>query len=126
MNLRFGYNRGVPEDRTVAWGTRCIITEDGDVGLLWDLQDAVGPDEPRQRLLGHLQEHVGYGLRWRISGLLKSGAMRTREDRDFTLYEDSVVTVVGNTNASAVYCDVAAFFSEKELESTWPPPVADR
>jgi hypothetical protein len=87
------------------------------VGLLWDLQDAVGPDEPRQRLLGHLQEHAGYGLRWRISGLLKSGAMRTREDRDFTLYEDSVVTVVGNTNASAVYCDVAAFFSEKELES---------
>jgi hypothetical protein len=121
MNLKFGYNRGVPEDRTVAWGARYIVTQQGDVDFVWDRQDAVGPDEPRRRLVNHLREQVGDELEDRISGLLRRGEMRTREEREFDLYEDPVVTIVGNTNASAGYCYVAAFLSDRDLESAWLP-----
>jgi len=33
VSLTFGYNAGLPGDRTVAWGARLIVTQDGQRGL---------------------------------------------------------------------------------------------
>ena len=54
MSLQFGYNRGRPPGRTVAWGARRIVTQTGRVDLLHDTQHTIGPEGPRRRLIAHL------------------------------------------------------------------------
>ena len=109
MRLQFGYHRGLPADRTVAWGARLIVTQGGDVDLLHDRQDVIGDQESRRRLLDHLNA-LDPGLRQLIRNLLRSGVMQTRRADELVVHEDDVVTVRANTNASAGYCYVVAFF----------------
>ena len=119
MRLQFGYHRGLPADRKVAWGARLIVTQGGDVDLVHDRQDVIGDQEPRRRLLDHLNA-LDPSLRQLISGLLRSGAMQTRRADELVVHQDDVVTVRANTNASAGYCCVVAYFSRLADETARP------
>jgi hypothetical protein len=109
VSLPFGYNAGLPDGRTVAWGARLIVTQDGQVDFLHDRQSAIGAEEPRQRLLGHLNGN-DIPIERRIADLLRRSVMRTSVAQDFTVYTDHVVVVKANTNASHGYCYVVAYF----------------
>ena len=119
MRLQFGYHRGLPADRTVAWGARLIVTQGGDVDLLHDRQDVIGDQEPRRRLLDHLNA-LDPGLRQLIRNLLRSGAMHTRRAAELVVHEDDVVTVRANILASAGYCYVVAYFIRLDDEAVRP------
>jgi hypothetical protein len=119
VTLAFGYQRGLPVGRTVAWGARLIVTQNGGVDFLHDRQDAVGADEPRARLLAYLSS-LGPRLEQRISQLLREGVMQTRVAEELAVYADNVVVIRANTNASAGYCYVVAYFAEAASEAVQP------
>jgi hypothetical protein len=117
--LQFGYNRGLPPGRTVAWGARLIVTQSGSVDLVHDRQAAIGADEPLARLLAHLNGLDPYFTE-RISRLLRDGAMQTRTAEELTVHTDDVVVIVANTNASYGYCYVVAYFADPAAEQVRP------
>lgn len=107
LALRFGYS--VPEGAQAAWGARWIINQDGLVDQVWDRTDAVGEDEPRQRLLDHLRDVVGVQPHRKLQTLLENDTVNTRTAEEVVLYEDDTVKVFGNTNASSGYFYVTAY-----------------
>jgi hypothetical protein len=119
VTLPFGYNAGLPEGRTVAWGARLIVTQDGGVDFVADRQSAIGPEEPRRRLLDYLTGN-DIPLERRISEMLRRRVMRTSVAQDFTVYSDGVVVVQANTNASYGYCYVVAYFADPADEAARP------
>ena len=119
MSLRFGYNRGLPAGRTVAWGARLIVTQDGSVDFVHNRQDAVGAAEPRARLVAHVNG-LGPAIRDRISDLLRTGAMSVREAADCTLHADDAIVVRANTNGSCGYCYVVVYFADPNAEREQP------
>jgi hypothetical protein len=114
--LEFGYRRGLPAGRTVAWGARLIVTQAGDVDLIHDRQDAIGAEEPLDRLLAHLNG-LDTGLRQLIAALLRSGDMQTRVAQELVVHQDDVIVIKANTNASAGYCYVVAYFARADAEA---------
>jgi hypothetical protein len=116
VNLTFGYNAGLPEGRTVAWGARLIVNQDGRVDFVRERQSVIGADEPLQRLLDHLNAN-DIPIERRIADMLQRGVMRTSVTQDFTIYADGVVIVKANTNASHGYCYVVAYFAEAADEA---------
>jgi hypothetical protein len=116
MSLRFGYNAGLPGDRTVAWGARLIVTQDGHVDFVHDRQDTIGAEEPRRRLLEHLNGN-DISIERRIADMLRRGVMRTSVAQELTVYTDGVVVIKANTNASHGYCYIVAFFTEAAAEA---------
>lgn len=119
MSLTFGYNAGLPGDRTVAWGARLIVTQDGHVDFVHDRQSVIGAEEPRRRLLDHLNGN-DIPIERRIADMLRRGAMRTAVAQQFIVYADDVVVVKANTNASHGYCYVVAYFAEAAAEAVRP------
>jgi hypothetical protein len=119
MSLAFGYNAGLPPDRTVAWGARLIVTQQGDVDFVHDRQDAIGAEEPRRRLLANLSA-TKPPLEQLVSRLLRRGAMRTGIAQEFTVYADDVVVIKANTNGSGGYCYVVAYFAQPADEAVRP------
>ena len=117
LTLAFGYKQGLPEGTRAAWGCRAIAHQDGHVDVVWDRVDAFGPDEARLPLLDYLRVVVEAAPFERASELLSSYEMKTREEREFVLFEDDTVIVKGNTNASAGYLYVCAF-----RKADVPPP----
>lgn len=101
QTLKFGYNAGLPDGVTSAWGARLIYPND----LLWDRQDAFGNDKVA------LQE-------WLNSGPLKSALEDVRskvgrdENRQVVLYEDERGRIVANPNGSYGYLYVCAYLFE--------------
>jgi hypothetical protein len=119
MTLAFGYHRGLPAGRSVAWGARLIVDQAGHVDLVPDRQSAIGPGEPLERLLRHLNR-MSPGLQQLISDLLRSGAMHTRRAEELVVHQDDVVVIKANTNASAGYCYVVAYFTDPACEAVRP------
>jgi len=107
--LGFGYNQGLPEGVKAAWGCRAIVNQDGLVDVVYNRQDADGSDEERAALLDYLNTTVKGAWVERARELLRSYEMRTREAQEFVLFEDDVIVVKGNTNASAGYLYVCAY-----------------
>ncbi len=118
-SVPFRYNAGLPEGRTIAWGARLIVTQDGHVDFVYDRQGAIGAEEPRRRLLDYLNgKAIPVG---RVIGdLLRRGVMRTSIAQEFTVYADSVVVVKANTNANYGYCYVVAYFAQVADEAVRP------
>lgn len=112
IDLAFGYRR-LPDTVRTAWGARWIINQEGYVDAVWDRTDATGDDEQRQRLLEHLRSDVQAIPQRKLADMLRSGEVSTRDDHEVVLYEDEVVTVVGNPQASAGYFYVAAYLNEE-------------
>lgn len=111
--LGFGYNQGLPEQATVAWGCRAIVTQTGSVDIVHDRQSMIGSPEDKERLRAHLSKIGMAPWKNHASMLLSTYAMKTREAGEFVLFDDGTVRVVGNTNASGGYLYVAAFFTEE-------------
>lgn len=105
----YGLDHIVPTTAETAWGARMIITQDGSVDFVQDRQGAAG--ENRAALFSALQAEMPMArLRAAIGDLLCAGEMQTREARDFVLHESSELEIHANTNASAGYCYVTAWF----------------
>ena len=112
---RFGLAHVIPDSAVAAWGTRLIVTQNGDVDFVMDRQDGDGPriDE----LLDLQTARIGVrDMRELIGSLLRSGVMQTRVAEDFILYMDDDIVVHANTNASAGYCYVTAWLYDQEAE----------
>jgi hypothetical protein len=92
--LRYGYIRGVPDDV---------------VHMVWDRISAVGSEA--SRLIAYLHDLPLRGD-WqdRAMELLRAGVMDPRVDEEFVLYADQAVVIRGNTQASAGYLYICAYF----------------
>lgn len=108
MRLRFGYR--VPDGVTAAWGARLIVTQDGDVDLVYDRQDAVGPDAERRALVDYLNGTVNGEWKGALSALLSHGVVNTRRAKEVIVYDDDRMRIEGNSNASGGYFYVVAYF----------------
>lgn len=107
--LRFGYTRGVPEGVETAWGCRAVVTDDDVVHMVWGRIGAVGPEA--ERLVAYLHDlPLRGGWQDRAMELLRAGVMDPRVDEEFVLYADDAVVIKGNTQASAGYLYVCAYF----------------
>lgn len=109
--LDFGYT--VPAGVKTAWGARLIVNQDGHVDMLWDRTDAVGPDDERHALLDYLN---GIGFVWKnaLSLKLRDREVDTRKAEEVVLFDDGTVRIEGNSNASAGYFYVVAYFTDAE------------
>jgi hypothetical protein len=107
-HVPYGLDNIVPTGTITAWGARLIVTQDGSVDFVGDRQGCAG--EQRGVLLTTLNEEFPvHAMNDKISGLLRSGEMNTREAQDFIIHESDRLEVHANTNASAGYCYVTAW-----------------
>lgn len=109
--LAFGLNDR-PDDLTCAWGARWIWPND----LVWDRQDAFGPDDDRAALMHWLNGSRGLNAIRPLASALDTakrmadeGLLRSSENRTVTLYEDERGIVRGNPQGSHGYVYVAAW-----------------
>lgn len=100
--LAFGYNAGIPDDVTTAWGARLIAPND----LLWDRQDLVADgDDAKKTLVEWLN---GGAIRAALDQLGKRGYP---DGEPFVVYEDERGRIVGNTNRSGGYVYLAGWLT---------------
>ena len=111
--LGFGYNRGLPDGITRAWGARMIVDQRGHTDLLGNRTSWLGEPDETQALQDWLNGSAGNGAlakaREAASDKLRSYEILTRTASEVTLYEDETGKIVGNTNASAGYLYIAAW-----------------
>lgn len=111
--LPYGLRDAVPADAPAAWGARLIVAQDGFVDFVYDRQGLIG--EGRLALVALMENELPLeALTARIGDLLRSGEMNTREGREHVVYKSRKLEVRANTNASAGYCYVAAWPTQKE------------
>jgi hypothetical protein len=110
-----------PDGVDTAWGARWIIDPNGSVGQVWDRTDAIGPDDHRRSLLGYLDNQVGDAPHKTAQRLLRAGELSWSDDTTVTLYDDDIVTVVGNPRRSFGYLYVGAWF-KGDLPTDESPP----
>lgn len=110
--LTFGYNQGLPDGTTVAWGARAILNS-GTVDLVHDRQSTIGTGPELDELLALLNS--GVNARWiaRVKELCDGLEMRGGKAEHFELYVDQDVTVVANTKASHGYLYIAAYLTPR-------------
>jgi hypothetical protein len=113
QKLGWGAAALVPEGAKAAWGARMIITQSGDVDLVYDRQHAVGDDASIDALIAHLNGGVIKQFKDKLSGMLRRYEVSTTEGADVVLYEDDTVKVAGNSNGSHGYFYVAAWLKEE-------------
>jgi hypothetical protein len=96
----------VPETATGAWSARAIVTQDGMFDIPHDRQDFHGDPDILDALTNRFPLTE---LKDTIRELLVCGDMSTRKQETFILFQDDVLTVVADTNASAGYCYIGAW-----------------
>lgn len=127
----WGLAHVVPEDAIAAWGARLIVTQDGDVDILWDRQGSDGGPHSQALFQALEERYPVLDLKEQISELLRGDfyrtevpgvylwmQMSTREAEDFILHLDDRLVVHANTNSSAGYCYVTAWLYP-EPTCTW-------
>lgn len=107
--LGFGYNRGLPDGITRAWGARLIVDQRGHTDLVHNRQSWIGEPGETQALQDWLNGGAIAKAREAASEKLRSYEISTRDASEVTLYEDETGKIVGNTNASAGYLYIAAW-----------------
>lgn len=103
--LGYGADKHVPEEVTCAWGARLIFPDD----LVWNRQDAFGPEEEKQALQTWLN---GGALKHALSEarrLADEYAIGDADDCMFTLLDCPHGTIVANPQGSYGYLYVAAW-----------------
>lgn len=105
MKVEFGYNRGLPESVTTAWGARVIAYGDS-FDLVPDRQVVSGPR--KDELLEYLNKEVPFAV-------LSRQADKVRGDSDdkIVFFEDAVVIVKGSAQRSFGYCYIVAYFKDE-------------
>src|SRR5215467_11016753 len=109
LHLAFGLNGVAPDTSPAVWGCRAICTQDGEIDLVYDRQDCVGDPDARKRIVAWLNSGASKAWIAAASQLLEDYRMSTRDSEQFTLFDDPIGTVCGNTNASAGYLYVVAW-----------------
>ena len=108
-NLEFGRRAGVPPT-DAAWGARFIVTQDGHTDLPPGRSVVLGDDDAIQRLIGLLDEkYPAHLLHERISKMLRSGVIDTRDDKEHVVVDDSEFRIIGSAQSSAGYFYVTAY-----------------
>jgi hypothetical protein len=110
--LEYGYTKGVPEGVTTAWGARAIVNRDWTVDLVPDRQASTGPRAAE--LVDHLQRVGSRDWFAHASEALHPGELHNRERCEATIYEDGVIVMKANTNASGGYLYVCAYFRDED------------
>lgn len=110
-HLSFGYNPGVPESATAAWGARAI-TSDGSFSWPFNRQSSFGPEKELTVLARLLNERANVDAQNRARDLFLSGEISESACCEVVLYEDDLLKVVGNTNASYGYLYLCAFLKK--------------
>lgn len=113
QRLQFGYNNGLPENVTCAWGARWIITQSGDVDQVYNRQDSIGSPDDKQKLFEALDGNVGSLPKDMLSQLLRTYRVSTSDDKEVLLYDDGEVIVKGSPQRSHGYFYVCAYFEPK-------------
>lgn len=125
--LRFGYNAGLPEEVTVAWGARAILTPDHRVDLVHDRQSTIGSHPEIAALTDTLDAHVTTRWTSAASALLAAGVMHPRSREEFVLTRTDGVIVKANTLGSGGYLYVCAYPDVPEHGSiAWARAELDR
>jgi hypothetical protein len=111
QKLGWGAAELVPQGAKAAWGARMIIGQDGRAELVGDRQHAVGDDNAAiDALLGHMNQ-IAKPVD-KVREMLLASQIRTDEAAEVTVYEDEVIKVAGNSNASHGYFYIAAWLKE--------------
>jgi hypothetical protein len=107
--LGYGYNPGLPENVSAAWGARAIITSEGGIDLVHDRQSVIGPVGLGLKITSALD--TGVADRWMgaATALLAAGVMSPRQPAEFVLARLDGVIVKGNTLGSGGYLYVCAY-----------------
>lgn len=104
----FGYRTEESENAANVWGARAIV-EGESFSLVHNRQGCKGDFDA---LAAVLNGNVLKLVHERVAALRKSGEIRNDEATEHVLYDDDVVKVVGNTNASYGYLYLVAFLKE--------------
>lgn len=106
--LEFGYNRGLPEAISAAWGAR-TIWQDGQVGLLGDRVSTFGPPEEVLKIAAQLEGGAFVVAREQALHLYETGELTPRDDREVVLFSDAGLIIKGNPQRSYGYLYMVAF-----------------
>ena len=102
------------------WGARVIATEGPGFGIVPDRVSWYTEDMDARRALASA---LGCGIldvcRERFVELRQTHEDIHRESREYVLYEDDAVRVVGNTNGSFGYLYLAAFIKPSDWTGHW-------
>src|SRR5262245_51691554 len=100
--LKWGLNDAIPEGVTTAWGARLIFPDD----LVPDRTDYRGPRE--KQLRAALALYASNQPWEEARRLADTGQMRPNDEREFVLFDDGRVRMVGSPRRSYGYLYVAA------------------
>jgi hypothetical protein len=106
FQLDWGYQAGIPDVETTAWGCRAILTDRG-ADIVYS--SSHGAPEAVERLLAVLNSGLLGDVRTEVRRLLRAYRMRGDEAEEFVLGQAGNVIVLGNTNASHGYLYMTAF-----------------
>lgn len=112
IHLRYGYTAGIPASAQTAWGCRAIITDNMGVELVADRQSGIGPRI--DTLIHYLNTAVAGAWLDHANALLRDKTISIRQQCEVTLYEDPVIVIKGNTNASHGYLHVCAYLRDEQ------------
>lgn len=120
----FGYKSGVAQaefDGSPAiWGARAIATEDPGFGLVADrVSWYAGNDAERAALVLALNKGVLDVCRERFAELKDEHWDIHRVAKEYVLYEDDAIKVLGNTRNSHGYLYLAAWVKPNNFEGKW-------
>jgi len=106
FRLEWGYQAGIPDVETTAWGCRAILTDRG-VDIVYG--SSHGTPEAVQGLREVLDAGLLRDAITEVRRLLRTYRMRGDEAEEFVLGQVGNVIVLGNTNASHGYLYMTAF-----------------
>lgn len=111
----FGYWRGCPINCKLAWGARTILNRDGNIDILYDRTDWNGINKHSLEMKTELANRINLAMseiRENVKQLVRSGEMRGDTEWEFTLFDEEMLKVIGNTNGSHGYLYLVAFSPE--------------
>jgi hypothetical protein len=102
------------------WGARVIAIEDPGFGIVpgrvsWYTEDM----DARRALVAALNKGILDACRERFAELKRDHWDIHRVAKEYVLYEDEAIKVVGNTNASFGYLYLAAFIKPNDWTGDW-------
>lgn len=115
LTLEFGYNPGLPDTVTAAWGARGILHKNGDLDIPPDRRSVAGDKEKVKRICAALDRFGMKRLLKAVKTAVENGFLRSNVDEPYILYEDQEIVVVGNTRASYGHLHLAAYLKVETL-----------
>ena len=120
----FGYASAIEAAQrggcSAIWGARAIATEGPGFGLVPDrVSWYAGNEAERSALVLALNKGVLDACREKFEQLKSERWDIHRVAKEYVLYEDDALEVVGNTNASCGYLYLAAWVKPNDFEGEW-------